>query len=92
MIGTDWRWLLGDLDDPSAARRRIVLPGASSLLHYSFDDERDEVTVTCPGCGCSSVTPYHPEPGQDGPTLEHEWDCQVLTLIESVNQGGLFGN
>ena len=64
---------------------RFVVQGAgTSMLHYSFDDERNEVTVTCPGCGCTSVTPNQSEPGQQVMTLEHESDCAMLTLIESV--------
>ena len=35
-------------------RRKFVMERAgTSLLHYSFDDERDEMTVTCPGCQCA---------------------------------------
>ena len=65
--------------------RQFVMQGAgTSMLHYSFDEERDEVTVTCPGCRCTWVTSCLPEPGPKGLTLEHESDCQFLTLIESV--------
>ncbi len=60
----------------------------SGLLQSSFDDERNELTWTCPGCGCTCVT----APGREAPTMEHEYFCEVLTLMESVNQGGLFGN
>ena len=61
---------------------RFVVQGVgTSMLHYSFDDERNELTVTCRGCGCTSVTP-----NQQVMTLEHESDCQVLTLIESLGE------
>ena len=63
--------------------RLFVMEGAgTSMLHYSFNDERHEVTVTCRGCGCTVVT--RNQPGQQVMTLEHESDCQVLTVIESV--------
>ena len=71
--------------------RLFVMEGAgTSLLSRSFDEERNEMTVTCSGCGCSFVASARP--GAAEVTLEHEADCQVLTLIESVNQGGLIGN
>ena len=64
----------------------VIYGPGTSLLHYAFDEERAEVTVTCRGCGCTSVTPTQPEPGQQVMTLEHESDCQVLTLIESMGE------
>ena len=89
MIDTKWR-RRGDPGDPPEVE---TAGDGGGFLHYSFDDERDEVTVTCPDCGNSCVTPCQPEPGQDGPTLEHESDCQLLTFIESFeNHGGLIGN
>ena len=89
MIDTKWR-RLGDPGDPPEVE---TAGDGGGFLHYSFDDERDEVTVTCPDCGCTGVRPYQLEPGQDWPTLEHEHDCQVLTLMERVaTQGGLLGN
>ena len=71
--------------------RLFVMHGVgSSLLRYSFDDEREEVTETCPSCGGSYVTPYEPEHGQVDPTLEHEPDCPVLMLVVSFeNQAGV---
>ena len=71
--------------------RLFVMHGVgSSLLRYSFDDEREEVTGTCSSCGGSWVIPYDPEPGQDEPTLEHEPDCPVMMLIVSFeNQAGV---
>ena len=63
----------------------------TSLMRYSFDEEKDEVTVTWPGCGGSFVASA--EPGASEWTLEHEHDCHLLTFIESVaNQGVLNGN
>ena len=71
------------------SRLFVMLGVGSSFLRYSFDEDRDELTVTCPVCRCTGVTPCHPEPGQDGPTLQHEWDCRLLRLIESFeNHGG----
>ena len=63
----------------------FVVPGPGmSMFHYSFDDERNEVTMTCRGCGCTAVAPTEPL-GLQEMTLEHESDCQVLTLIESAS-------
>ncbi len=68
--------------------RFFVMQGAgTSLLKYSFDEERDEVTVTCSGCQCTYVGSA--QPGMRGVALEHEPDCPVLMLIESFqNHGG----
>ena len=70
--------------------RLFVMHGVGcSLLRYKFDDEREELTVTCPSCGGSYVRPYESEPGQEWQTLEHEPDCPVMMLIVSFeNQAG----
>ncbi len=66
----------------------FVIEGAgTSLLSYSFDDERDEMTVTCPGCGCSFVSSA--QSGAAEATLEHEHDCRLLALIESLENHGV---
>ena len=68
--------------------RLFVMHGVgSSLLRYSFDDEREIVTATCPRCE-SYDTPYDSEPGREWPTLWHEPDCPVLMLIENFNNRG----
>ena len=62
----------------------VMLGRGTHLLRYSFDEERDEVTVTCPGCLCSYIASARP--GAVTKTLEHEADCQVLTRIESLSE------
>ena len=71
--------------------RQFVMQGpGTSLLKYSFDEERKEMTVTCPGCQCSYVASA--QPGVREVALEHEHDCPWLALIESFgNQGVLHG-
>ena len=70
----------------------FVMEGAgTSLLNCSLDKERNEMTVMCPGCGCTYVASG--EPGVAEVTLEHEHECRVLTLMESFgNQGVLYGS
>ena len=68
--------------------RLFVMQGAgTSLMRYSFDEERNEMTVTCPGCQCAYTGSA--EPGTRSVALEHEADCPVLMFIESFqNHGG----
>lgn len=60
----------------------FVMEGAgTSLLSYSFDEDRNQLMVTCPGCGRTFVAA---DQQGEGPTLGHEPDCQVLKLLERV--------
>ena len=63
--------------------RVFVMEGdGTSFLSCSFDGERDEMKLTCPACGCSDVVSA--AAGLAALTLEHEHDCQLLTLIENL--------
>ena len=61
----------------------VMAEADTSFLKYAFDKRRNQLMVTCPGCGCSVVAS---DQQGEGPTLGHEPDCPVLTLIERVTR------
>ena len=60
----------------------VIQGPGTSLLHYGFGQLGNEVTVTCPDCGGTSVISCRTEPDPQALTMEHAPDCKLLALIE----------
>jgi hypothetical protein len=61
----------------------IVIEGGGTSLDYSFDEERNQLMVACPGCGRAFVAA---DQRGEGPNLGHEPDCPLQRVLERVTK------